>query len=94
MAKQTNSMFDPTEPVPKIVQALHDAKIPIAALELVFEEVRKNKVADTVFQYKQGMGGHFVLFVTFEDADQMFDKYLKDIVTSVVLHFRSSIEEG
>lgn len=42
MAKQTNSIFDPTEPVPKIVQALHDAKIPIAALELVFEEVRKN----------------------------------------------------
>lgn len=42
MSKQTNSMFDLKEPVPKIVQALHDAKIPIAALELVFEEVRKN----------------------------------------------------
>lgn len=48
MAKQTNSMFDPTEPVPKIVQALHDAKIPIAALELVFEEVRKNIRAYTI----------------------------------------------
>ena len=48
MAKQTNSMFDPTEPVPKIVEALHEAKIPIAALELVFEEVRKDIRAYTI----------------------------------------------
>lgn len=48
MAKQTNSTFNPREPVPIIVQALHDAKIPIAALDTVFEEVRKNIKAYTI----------------------------------------------
>lgn len=42
MEKPKLKSFDLQEPIPKIIEALHEAHIPIAALDMVFELVKRD----------------------------------------------------
>ena len=47
-------LFDPTAPVKKIIEALHEAHIPIAALDMVFDLV-KHDITHHTYPYNPNL---------------------------------------